>query len=94
MTRMKDITNYLDYLDTCTDSQFLKFCDAMEKRGYKFVTQYVHDYDYPHVTHCKDCKYCEVLTVFGVDFPACTSITPAMDVSEDDYCSKAKRRKE
>lgn len=54
---MKDLYEYLDYLDNCSDGQFLKFVDAMEKRGYKFVTQYVHDYDYPHVTHCKDCKY-------------------------------------
>ena len=57
MTRLKDLYEYLDYLDNCSDGQFLKFVDAMEKRGYKFVTQYVHDYDYPHVTHCKDCKH-------------------------------------
>ena len=86
MTRLKDLLDYLDYLDTCSDNQFLKFCDAMEKRGYQFVTQHVFDYDYPHVTHCKDCKY------WGQDGyrEGCKYATVVM--TKDDYCSNAERK--
>jgi hypothetical protein len=87
MTRLKDLYEYLDYLDNCSDGQFLKFLDAMKKRGYEFVSQYVHDYDYPYVTHCKDCKYwdgddgdtfCSELGIFGTD--------------PNSFCSYAKRK--
>ncbi len=95
MTRLKDLFEYLDYLDNCSDGQFLKFVDAMEKRGYKFVTQYVHDYDYPYVTHCKDCKYYRedgdcwrewdndgrIYYQSVIDNP-----------NPDDYCSRAERK--
>lgn len=82
MTRLKDLYEYLDYLDNCSDGQFLKFVDAMEKRGYKFVTQYVHDYDYPHVTHCKDCKH----RYNGKDDSPCELLNMPLGLSEDFYC--------
>ena len=90
MTRLKDLLDYLDYLDTCSDRQFLKFCDAMEKRGYRFVTQNVLDYDYPHVTHCKDCKY------WYQDFDGkCIASTPyGTDTDEDDFCKRAERKED
>ena len=85
MTRLKDLYEYLDYLDNCSDGQFLKFVDAMEKRGYKFVTQYVHDYDYPHVTHCKGCKWYEF------DEKLHCGLSHGIRM-KDDYCSDAERR--
>ena len=87
MTRLKDLYEYLDYLDNCSDGQFLKFVDAMEKRGYKFVTQYVHDYDYPPVTHCKDCKWYEFDEKLHCGLPHGVRM-------KDDYCSDAERKEE
>ena len=93
MTHLKDLLDYLDYLDSCSDDQFLKFCDAMEKRGYQFVTQHVLDYDYPHVTHCKDCKFSSPNRVYG-----CRITSFADDLDErmysDDFCSHGDKRKE
>lgn len=86
MTRLKDLLDYLDYLDSCSDNQFLKFCDAMEKRGYQFVTQYVFDYDYPHVTHCKDCMYRDKETA------NCTRFRKDWYVQSNSFCSWAERK--
>ena len=44
------------------------------------------------VIRCRDCKYCETMTIFGKDFPACTRSKPAVDVRMDDYCSQAERK--
>lgn len=41
---------------------------------------------------CRDCKHCEVITIFGKDFPACTLRKPAADVGMDDYCSRAEKK--
>lgn len=95
MTQLKDLYEYLDYLDNCSDGQFLKFVDAMEKRGYKFVTQYVHDYDYPHVTHCKDCKFSKAYyhgseSNLGMFTYLCTQGLYGMN--PDDYCSRAEKK--
>ena len=104
MTRLKDLLDYLDYLDSCSDNQFLKFCDAMEKRGYQFVTQYVLDYDYPHVTHCKDCKHWLPHEQFGFDYDNgeyhnyCALLVPedddyyAFTREADEFCSRAERK--
>lgn len=94
MTRLKDLLDYLDYLDSCSDNQFLKFCDAMEKRGYQFVTQYVLDYDYPHVTHCKDCKYYKDGDCWH-EWDNDGRIYYQSVINEpnpDDYCSRAERK--
>ena len=101
MTRLKDLYEYLDYLDNCSDGQFLKFVDAMEKRGYQFVTQYVFDYDYPHVTHCKDCIHnvanrktdpLDTADYSGIDIVCDYFMTDGQE--PDDYCSKAERKEE
>jgi len=92
MTRLKDLLDYLDYLDTCSDNQFLKFCDAMEKRGYQFVTQYVLDYDYPHVTHCKDCKHWDGYFCHNPNWgDGYGNYTPPIK-AEDGYCDWAERK--
>lgn len=86
MTRLSDL---LSYLDSCSDRQFLEFCDAMGKRGYQFVPQYVLDYDYPHVTHCKDCRNYRPHEI-SKGLPYC-EWSGAL-TSDDDFCNHAKRK--
>ena len=54
---MTKLTDVLEYIDSCSDKQWLKFCECMENRGYIIEGKYLHDYDYPHVIRCKDCRW-------------------------------------
>lgn len=41
------------------------------------------------VIRCKDCKYCDAMTIFGkTTLYSCTRKNPAVDVLPTDYCSK------
>ena len=44
------------------------------------------------VVRCKDCKYCDAMTIFGkTTLYSCTRKNPAVDVLPNDYCSRGRR---
>lgn len=83
---MTKLTDVLEYIDSCSDKQWLKFCECMENRGYIIEGKSLHDYNYPRVTHCKDCKY------YRKDRFVCDLTKYAS--TDVDFCSWAERKEE
>ena len=93
---MSKLTDALEFIDSCSDKQWLEFCEWMEYRGYIIEGKYLHDYDYPRVTHCKDCKYYK--RVKGLPKRKyCRRLRGepiVVDTEPDDFCSYAERKTE
>ena len=88
---MTKLTDVLEYIDSCSDKQWLKFCECMENRGYIIEGKYLHDYDYPHVIRCKDCRHCNRELALGKWEGSC-KYWNTHSVMLNDFCSRAKRK--
>lgn len=53
------------------------------------------DGELTELIRCKDCKYCDAMTIFGkTTLYSCTRKNPAVDVLPNDYCSRGRRKDE
>ena len=44
------------------------------------------------IIRCENCKYCEKLQVFGVEFYACYRLENGINVTKESFCSWAERK--
>lgn len=90
---MTKLTDVLEYIDSCSDKQWLKFCELMENRGYIIEGKYLHDYNYPRVIRCKECKHAR--KCYGdVVWVSKGGGYIYKSLGTDGFCSRAERKEE